>query len=819
MFAPHVSAQLLTGYGDADAEIEVEAEVVPSARVQEDSGFLTRSAGVRTPQLPQEELLNVADDGDIQRTAGRFLSSPGGRLVSKGGDGEVKIAEDSGNGSPAPVSPVKAEDKPVDLQADDVSYDEDGRIVTASGNVIIVQAGRILRADKVQYDLNTDTVRADGNVVLNEVTGDIYFSDSVELTDGLKNGFVQGVEGTLNDGSYFTAVNGRRVDGNKTILKNATYTPCEICKDSEDKDKAPVWQIRASEVQHDEENADISYKHARFEIYGVPVAYTPVFSHPDGSIDQKNGFLSPSLGYKSSLGAFVENSYYWGIAEDKDLTLGLNAYTEEAPLATAQYRQRWQNASLILDGGVTFSERTDEEDGIEFIENEELRGFIFAEGLWDINEKWRSGLNVEYVSDDQFARQYDLTSKDVLEDNIYIERFSGRNYGLGIIEVFQDLRISELESDQPEVLPEITASFIGEPGQVPLIKGRWDAHLGFLSLFRNGDGQDVNRGSVDAGWERRLVSDYGLVSNIEASVRGDIFQINDSVLSPPGSGTSGDEIEARFFPQIHVESSYPVARNFEASQLVIEPIVSITAAPEVEENDDVPNEDSQDVQLDASNLFDPNRFPGLDVVEDESRVTYGVRSGLYGLEGSSLEGFVGQSYRFDEDGNPFAAGSGLDDQSSDVVGYVNGNYGSIYRLGYRFQLDNETLSSERHELDVLANWDRLRLNASYLFADPIEGADIEETREQIDATAAYYLNKTWRFRAGARHDLGEDPGLRRAFFGIDHFGCCVFWSLTGVRNLTDDASGDSSTEFLFRIGLKNLGDFQRSGLRDTDVSE
>ena len=41
-------------------------------------------------------------------------------------------------------------------------------------------------------------------------------------------------------------------------------------------------------------------------------------------------------------------------------------------------------------------------------------------------------------------------------------------------------------------------------------------------------------------------------------------------------------------------------------------------------NLDIPNEDARSVDLEDSNLFALNRFPGYDRWEDASRVTYGV---------------------------------------------------------------------------------------------------------------------------------------------------------------------------------------------------
>lgn len=720
-------------------------------------------------------------------------------------------------GGSAQAAPQKGQ--PVDIEANSFTRDEENNTVTASGDVFITQDGRILRADNVYYNVNSDTVEAHGNVVLNDVNGDVHLADQATYNDRLGNGTVMNLRTTMSDGARLTAANGERVGGTETIAYDATYTPCKICKES-DPDDPPLWGLVASEVKHDQQNHRVEYHNARFEAMGVPIAYTPYFSHPDGTIKQKSGFLSPGLGFKTDLGAFVENEYYWAIDQNQDATVGLTAFTNELPLAEAQYRKRWEDAYFEINGGVTTSERKDDVAGNIVTREDELRGHVFADALWDINDKWRAGMDVNYTSDDQYVRQYDLVSNntDVLENQIYAERFSGRNYASARLLAFQDIRVRDIPVDQPNVLPELYASFKGEPGKVPLVKGQWEAEISSLSLLREGDEQDMQRASLDLSWDRKLVSDFGFLTSVEMSTRGDVYYINDRASAPMGSGRSRSGYEARFYPQAHLETSYPVARPFENYQARIEPVVALTFAPNLTRESDIPNEDSNNVQIDTSNLFERNRFPGIDRAEDQSRVNYGLRSGLFGYEGSYMDVFFGQSYRFDEGNNPFPAGSGLEGQESDYVGQVSAAYKDTYELDYRFQLGGRDFTSERHELDFLANWDRTSFYTTYLYAGALGDTEIDESREQVNANLAHYWSPSWRSRIGATEDLGEDPGLREAYLGLDYFNQCLFWSFTAVRNLTNEASGDSDTELLFRIGLKNLGEFEESSLRNASES-
>lgn len=702
----------------------------------------------------------------------------------------------------------KLDDKaPVHFDARDLSHDETGQIITATGDVVMTQDGRTVTADKVVYNLQSDTVVASGNVVFTDVNGDKHYADEVEFQNSMKNGFVEGLQTFLVDGSRFKAKSGTHTGGTRTVMKDASYTPCESCENTE-----PVWQIKASEVKHDKDAHSISYRNARFEVLGVPVAYTPYFSHPDGSVKRKSGFLTPSAGYKSDLGAFVESGYYWSVRPDQDFTLGAVVMTQESPMLKGEWRQRWQDASLLAQSSVAYSSRNNERGGARVVEDEELRGNLRAQGLWDINQKWRSGLEIDVVSDRQYLRQYDFDEKDVLENQAYVERFSGRDYFTGRMIAFQDTRVEEEREDQPNILPEIEASFLGEPGSVPLLGGRWSADINALGLTRFNEDQDMARTSLGLGWERRIVSDFGLLTTLNADARADLYQVNDRRGYRTDSSIDRTSTETRGFGSLSGQSSYPIAKTIENGRLVLEPLAALTLAPNVKNNRDIPNEDSEDIQLDVINLFESNRFPGIDRIEDHSHVTYGMKAGIYGEDGSHGDVFLGQSYRMSEDDNPFATGSGLEKQQSDVVGQITGVYQEDYSLSYRFQLDNEGLSSERHEFEARAQISNLNLSTRYLFAKGLDGTEITESREQIENAASYDITENWRVRGAARHDLGEDEGLRKAIMGLDYIGQCFSWSVTGERNLTSEVSGDSGTEVMFRIGLKNLGEFETTGI-------
>src|SRR3546814_12045772 len=60
----------------------------------------------------------------------------------------------------------------------------------------------------------------------------------------------------------------RTADGRK-VMDRGVFSPCNLCK--EDPQRAPLWQIKAVRVIHDEVAKDIIYPDATLALFGLPV--------------------------------------------------------------------------------------------------------------------------------------------------------------------------------------------------------------------------------------------------------------------------------------------------------------------------------------------------------------------------------------------------------------------------------------------------------------------------------------------------------------------------------------------------------------------
>ncbi len=725
-------------------------------------------------------------------------------------------------GAPALAQQKAAPELPFLLKADEISFDRTLGVVVAKGNVEISHGEHVLLADTVSYNQKTDTVTASGNVSLLEPTGEVIFAEYAEFTNELKDGVVKSIRMLLADGSRFAANGGKRIGGVITEMRKVVYSPCELCK--KDPTRAPIWQIKAVRVIHDKTTKDVKYRDATFEFFGVPVLYLPFFSHPDPTVKRRTGFLAPVYGNSSDLGVIVQVPFYIDIAPDKDATLTPIYTSKEGPVIAAEYRQRLVDGRFEFSGSLTEGDRQDRTGAVA---EEKVRGHIRGEGRFDLDEVWRAGFDVDRSSDDTYLRRYGFGGpQQTLTTRGFVEGFWGRDYARLSTLAFQGLREIEDRDQAPFgevdfVAPFAQYNYVGRPDRWG---GRFSLDASILSLYRDEgadtkdkgtffettaqtDGTDSRRISLKTGWRLPYTTPIGEVYTLSATLQTDLYSVDDLVDPNPNvsAGTTLSGVTGRVFPQLMLDWRYPLVRQNRKFTQLIEPVAAIVVSPEGGNPTKIPNEDSQDLKLDDTNLFSANRFTGVDRVESGQRVAYGLKWGLYGVDGATATAFLGQSYRLQEE-REFAGGPGLEDNLSDIVGKLRLTPSSLLDFLYRFRLDADDLRANRSEVGLAAGPPKLRLSLDYLFVNQEPDAGTEEfgDREEVSGRLEVGLGRYWRASANARQDL-KGFGLLSAGLGVTYEDECFLLTAALERSRTRDRDLEPKTTVFFRIVLKHLG--------------
>ncbi len=385
----------------------------------------------------------------------------------------------------------KASDKQVGFEADQVIYDNDLQTVTAKGHVVINRDDISLKADSATYNLKTGTVTANGNIQVTDKSGNTLYANVMELDDELRNGFIEGVHIIFNDNSRAAATEGTRENSSVTRLKNAIYTPCNICDD--DPDDKPVWDVKARRVIYDETKHTITYHDAFLEFFGVPVVYTPYFKHADPTVKRQSGFLAPDVGNSTQLGLQARIPYFWNISPNKDFTFSPLFTTNAGVVLAGEYRQLISAGPFDIEGGITRVQKRS--DTNQPLPGKQYRGYVKVASKFDLTSNSRWGVDGEWSTDDTFLRRYGIDRSDTLTSRAYYERFDGRSYGEVDAYTFQGLRQQDLAGQTPYALPWVSYHFVSKPMVLNSVL-RMDFDL--LDLQRT-SGPDTRRISVEFG--------------------------------------------------------------------------------------------------------------------------------------------------------------------------------------------------------------------------------------------------------------------------------------------------------------------------------
>ncbi|OWJ67776.1 LPS-assembly protein LptD [Inquilinus limosus] len=728
----------------------------------------------------------------------------------------------------SPAAPAGQQQPPV-ISADELIYDQTLGLVTARGKVEIHQNHQIVRADQVTYNQKTQVVAASGHVTMVQPGGEVMFGDYAELTDDLKDGFIQQVSLILSDNSRMVGNSAVRERGEVTTIDRAVYSPCNVCKD--DPSQPPLWQIRAVRVTNDAVSKDIIYHDAFIDLFGVPLFYTPYFSMPDPSVDRRQGFLFPTFGATSDVGPFFGLQYYFDISPDQDATLGAMITRDAGVVFSGEYRKRFDKGLVTLDGSINqsgYSKILNDNSGpngtnLDF-RSQQVRWHFFGTAAYDFDQNWRFGVNVQRTSDRKYLDNFNISGADILQSRAFAEGF----YGLSYISVealdWQDLRQPGTgigsKGFSPTILPWAQANYVSEPNTV--LGGQWFVNASAISLLRDYDpvtsdptrGLDTRRLSTQVGWQRDFYTDSGIVLNARTYLRGDLYQSSDVpdginvVNGGPDEVILKDSVgAARLFPVATLTARYPFVGQIGSYQQLLEPIVSFSAAPKISNGRKIPNNDSADIEFDEINLFSENRFPGLDRVEGGQHVSYGFRYGLYAPDGASATFFLGQSYRFEED-DDFPESSGLRDKVSDYVGRVTFHPGPYLNLDWRFRLDKDNFYSRRQFVQASATpLDWLNLNVNYSLLDDKGPDDDGNTfnQQQLGAGGSAKISDYWTLSTGLTYDIEKMRPFTYSA-GAQYQDECFTFGVTVQRRFTTAEDQKEGYSFFLTLNLKNLGE-------------
>ncbi len=721
------------------------------------------------------------------------------------------------------------------LKADTLTYDNDAQVVTAAGAVQLDYDGYNVVADRVSYNQRTRRVRAYGNVEIIEPDGNKIYADEIDLTDDFGQGFVNALRVETPDNTRFAAESAERFAGQKTVFHHGVYTACEPCQDKPD--KAPIWQVKAEKVILNGVEKTVTYRNAKFELFGLPIAYLPYFSHADPSVKRKTGLLIPQIGYDDELGFWYQQGFFIETGDTHDLTLTATGYSKQGVLAQARWRHQLENGYYEIEAAGI---RQEEPNAFDTLPDsaETGRGLIATRGEFKINPRWSFGWSVLKQTDLNFGRTYEIEgwSGTNITNEIYLRGLGNKSYfDLSAREYLvqsTDTPAFSDESLQPLVLPSLDYNTVKTS---ELTGGEFTMDVNITRIDRDrlderntGVGEDLRvagaqgdytRASVDVGWRKTYYSYSGVTASPFFNLRAD--STSTDVFANPDLSSGGTLIDQgsnfRFMPTAGLQVSYPLLIRTDRTTQILEPIAQLLVRPDLGFSGVLPNEDAQSLVFDTTNLFSANKFSGYDRIESGTRANLGVRYSAQFDNGLSLNAMVGQSFHIGGD-NPYAREddptnvgeeSGLETDRSDYVASLGIGFASGFNWTTQVRLDERDLDLRR--LNTVASYATPKWNVStnYTFIEAQTDYSFATDREQVGFSASYRFAEHWRTFGGAQFDL-ENSALVSNSIGISYADECFSFSLAFSETRDRFSDSPSDKKISFRIGIRTIGDFDGS---------
>jgi LPS-assembly protein len=756
------------------------------------------------------------------------------------------------------------------LQADELTTNNDNSTVTASGHVQIFYNGYGVIAQRVVYNKKTRRLLATGDVRVTDSLGNVYFSESADLTENFSDGFVQSLRMERIDRTHFAADSAERKGGNLTIFNRGVYTACEPCK--EHPEKPPLWQVKSARIISNQKEQLIYFEDATIEFFGIPIAYIPYFWTPDSTVKRKSGFLSPGFYYNKRIGQGISTPYYFALSPFYDLTFTPTFLTNQGVHADLLWRHSLPNGDYQIRATGIYQLDPDTVGVgpaplaplLPDAGAEQWRGSLQSKGRFLLTDKWTLGWDGSLDSDPRYLKDYGYAPLGATErvSTLYLQGKGERSffdarayYFRDLVDINTDLR--EKQGVQPIVAPVIDYNtamadpYLGGEFHINsnLTHIRRDDQLSYFvpttgQYLTPGFAGDYTRLSLEAGWRKTFTDPIGQRITPFWSLRGDLYHYDIANMTPfvddlstsiiemnqtvpftaiiPNLLADEGDLNFRGMPTVGVDYRYPFIATSGGVTHIIEPIAQLIVRPNEQQIGQVPNEDAHSLVFDDTDLFEVDKFSGYDRMEGGSRLNAGIQYTMQTQNDFKLSALFGQSYHLGGL-NSFAQGAldpngtgfdtGLETDNSDYVArlYVQPNKNSDFAARFRFNDDD--MSLERVELDGRFYYGPLFTSAAYVRRTAQPNLGITTPLEEVSGLVSYALNDTWSIYGGARYSLqnaviGADPGFVSNSLGVRYTDECFTVSLDYSRIYSGYGDIAPQEAVMVRFSLRTLGDAQ-----------
>lgn len=425
-------------------------------------------------------------------------------------------------------------------------------------------------------------------------------------------------------------------------LTEATYSTCPPIN--------PTWVLKARSITLDQDAGRGSARHVTLTVRNIPVFYFPYVSFP---IDarRKSGFLWPSLGTKNGA-PYASAPFYWNMAPNYDMLITPTFFTNRGFMLEDQFRyletlgRGHINVTVLPDDryfglfqsdNETISPKdsaTTQASKTRLANASTTRNALTWRDDRRYNEHWSSHIDFNHTSDDYFLRDFGGNLNDVTQNQLLqegeINYQSQHLYFVGRLQAYQTQHPfnETVTLNQYRRFPQLILN-TNYPDQWHGIEFFSNAELTNFDI-RKTPGIDVGlpvgqRAHIQPGISLPLSTSYGFITpRIQLALSE--YTLHQT------SDTDTPTTINRALPIIDVATGATLERNISVGtrtfRQTLEPLLYYTYIP-YRRQFTIPLFDTSVNTPIYDQLFNYNRFSGLDRIGDANQLGFGVSTRIF----------------------------------------------------------------------------------------------------------------------------------------------------------------------------------------------
>lgn len=424
-------------------------------------------------------------------------------------------------------------------------------------------------------------------------------------------------------------------------MANASFSTCPP--------EHPAWHVKATHLVLNKNTGRGYATNARILVKNVPIFYSPYFSFPLDR-QRKSGFLWPTFGTR--WGPYIVTPFYWDMAPNYDMTIAPGILSKRGIQLTDDFRYLTQTGTghisfSVLPNDRLFNEFQDSATGKYGSSDNsntqsELRRLLDDSTtrrafLWRddsrFNDHWSSHVDLNYAGDDYYLRDFGNNLNEITQNQLLQEAdlyYKGSNWNFtGRAQAYQTLH----PIDSPFVLNQyrrfpqllLNGDFPDQPLGLEFFVANEMTHFEILNSPGNTTDSPIgNRINVQPGMSLPIYKPYFYVNP-----RVQIALTDYNLYQNTDTGTP--KSIHRAVPIFDLASGIYLNRDFNffsyAFQQTLEPQIYYTYIP-YRPQSDIPVFDTTVNTLTYDQLFNYNRFSGIDRIGDANQMGVGVTTRL-----------------------------------------------------------------------------------------------------------------------------------------------------------------------------------------------